>query len=183
MKALKNSADILDLIAQDKWMLGALTTLQSLNLPDWWIGAGFVRNKVWDYLHGFAARTPYSDIDGIYFDPAGLSSEIEIQNRLISLKPEYQWEITNQGTVHVSNSQSPYKNSIDALSRWTETATCVAVSLNASMKLELAAPYGVDDLLNLVVRKTPHSEAKPDVFANRIRNKGWFEKWPRLKLI
>ncbi|WRQ77412.1 nucleotidyltransferase family protein [Pseudomonas saxonica] len=26
--------------------------VRSLNLPDCWIGAGFLRNAVWDYLHG-----------------------------------------------------------------------------------------------------------------------------------
>lgn len=32
--------------------------MKSLALPDWWIGAGFVRSKVWDMLHKYTKRTP-----------------------------------------------------------------------------------------------------------------------------
>ena len=45
--------DILKIIENDKWMMDILHVAQKLNLPDWMIGAGFVRNKVWDYLHGY----------------------------------------------------------------------------------------------------------------------------------
>ena len=56
--------DILDLIAKDEWMMGVLRTARSLHLPDWMIGAGFVRNKVWDYLHGYEnIEVPTADID------------------------------------------------------------------------------------------------------------------------
>ena len=32
-------------------MMNVLNEANKLNLPDWVIGAGFLRNKVWDYLH------------------------------------------------------------------------------------------------------------------------------------
>ena len=38
--------DILDLIKRDKWMMDVLRVAEKLNLPDWIIGAGFIRNKV-----------------------------------------------------------------------------------------------------------------------------------------
>src|SRR3989344_341827 len=38
--------DILDLIKIDKWMMDILRVAEKLNLPDWIIGAGFIRNKV-----------------------------------------------------------------------------------------------------------------------------------------
>lgn len=60
--------DILKLIEKDPWMMKVLDTVQQLNLPDWWIGAGFVRSKVWDYLHGYTVRTHLPDIDVIYFE-------------------------------------------------------------------------------------------------------------------
>lgn len=44
--------DILDLIMKDKWMMNIIHIASELDLPDWIIGAGFVRNKVWDYLSG-----------------------------------------------------------------------------------------------------------------------------------
>ena len=34
------------------------------------IGAGFVRNKVWDFLHEFSEPSAgMSDVDLVYFDP------------------------------------------------------------------------------------------------------------------
>jgi len=65
---LKTKQDILNLIKKDKWMMNILKIVKDLNLPDWWIGAGFVRNKVFDYLHEYKKRTKLNDTDIIYFD-------------------------------------------------------------------------------------------------------------------
>jgi uncharacterized protein len=69
---------IVALIETDPWMMSVIRAAGQLNLPDWMIGAGFVRNKVWDYLHGI--RRPMvdtADIDLIYFDPADIREETE----------------------------------------------------------------------------------------------------------
>lgn len=65
---IKSEEDILWLIREDKWMMELLKCAKSLNLPDWWICAGFVRSKIWDVLHGFNERTTLPDIDVIYYD-------------------------------------------------------------------------------------------------------------------
>jgi hypothetical protein len=59
---------IISLISEDVWMMAILKSAKSLDLPDWWICAGFVRSKIWDTLHDFRVRTPIPDIDVIYFD-------------------------------------------------------------------------------------------------------------------
>ena len=41
------------------------------------IGAGFVRNPVWDHLHNYENETPSTDIDIAYFDPVNKDEEIE----------------------------------------------------------------------------------------------------------
>ena len=66
---MKDKKDIISLIREDQWMMELLRLTSSLNLPDWWICAGFIRSKIWDTLHHFNDRTPLSDIDVIYFDP------------------------------------------------------------------------------------------------------------------
>jgi len=43
-----NKTDVVNLIQKDAWMMKVLYTAKNLNLSDWMIGAGFVRNKVWD---------------------------------------------------------------------------------------------------------------------------------------
>ncbi len=78
--------DILDVIKNDRWMIGILRAVFDLKLPDWWIGAGFVRSKIWDTVHGYTKRTIIPDIDVIYFDPSDFSKE-ELERRIL----EKQW--------------------------------------------------------------------------------------------
>ncbi len=69
-EAWREREQLLDLIRADPWMMRILRAAAALDLPEWMIGAGFVRNKVWDHLHGFAnAEVQTADIDLIYFDP------------------------------------------------------------------------------------------------------------------
>jgi hypothetical protein len=46
-----NEEKIIELITKDKWMMNILKAVKSLNFPDWWICAGFVRSKIWNTLH------------------------------------------------------------------------------------------------------------------------------------
>jgi uncharacterized protein len=188
--------DIIDLIKKDPWMMEILKTASSLNLPDWWIGAGFVRSKVWDYQHGYRKRTPIPDIDLIYFDKndflekeAGSFStknEDKYQEILAKFDPKIKWSVTNQARMHIFHKQKPYKNSEEALSQWSETATCIGVHLEKD-KLKMIAPYGTDDLINLILRRIPNYEKlfafDPGAFERRIKEKKWLEKWPRLKVV
>ena len=66
---LRTKKNILNIIKKDKEMMRILKIVNELDLPDWWIGAGFVRNKVFDYLHGYERRTKLNDVDIIYFAP------------------------------------------------------------------------------------------------------------------
>ena len=68
---------LLALIAGDRMMMEVLRTVATLGLPDCWIGAGFVRAKVWDHLHGFSIPTPLEDIDVLYFQAGDLSEQTE----------------------------------------------------------------------------------------------------------
>lgn len=68
----KSEQDIIKLIEDDIWMMNILKTAKTLQLPDWWVCAGFVRSKIWDTLHGFGERTSLEDIDVIYFDSTNL---------------------------------------------------------------------------------------------------------------
>ncbi|MEP7162765.1 MAG: nucleotidyltransferase family protein [Candidatus Moraniibacteriota bacterium] len=174
--------DILNLIKIDPWMMGVLHIAEKLNLPDWMIGAGFVRNKVWDHLHGYEKKPETADVDLIYFDPQGND---EKQDDALSKKLESEtgipWEIVNEFYAHVWNNIPPYTSSTDAISQWSETATSVGVRSRNS-ELELIAPHGIDDLVNLIVRPTPTFRSKLEKVKVRIEKKQWLEKWPKLRL-
>lgn len=187
--------DILDLIREDNWMMDILKVAESLDLPDWWIGAGFVRDKVWDYLSGYKLRTPLNDVDIIYFDKSDFNSEElesystkaedKYQEKLKSLIPDVKWSVTNQARMHLFHKTKPYKNSKDALSDWAETATCIAVRLERG-KLILLAPHGIQDLVSLIARPNPLYKKlyahDPEIFKRRVAEKNWRKKWPKLEI-
>jgi len=56
-----------DIIKRDPFRMCCLRALRALDLPQGYIGAGFVRNAIWDELHARATPTPLNDIDVIYF--------------------------------------------------------------------------------------------------------------------
>ena len=65
------------IIAQDPVGMKQLRAARALALPDWCIAAGFVRNRVWDHLHGISPPREPPDIDVLYYDAADLSKERE----------------------------------------------------------------------------------------------------------
>ena len=174
--------DILNLIENDPWMMKIIHIAADLNLPDWVIGAGFVRNKVWDYLHGYSrAVVDTADIDLVYFDPNGNDpKEDDKLSEKLKKETGFEWEVVNQAYAHRWNDLPPYKSIEDALSQWLETVTAIGVRLEGG-DLKLIAPYGIDDLVNLVVRSSPKF-TDIDKVKERLKQKRWLEKWPKLKL-
>jgi hypothetical protein len=162
-----------------------LRTARSLALPDWWIGAGFVRALVWDHLHDYRTPTTLDDIDLLYFDQSNLNETFEKQQerRLAQLMSGIPWSVKNQARMHLRNGDAPYACTEDALQYWLETPTAVAVKLDDRDRLDLIAPYGVEDLLNLKIRPTPSGRQRPDEFIDRVQNKNWLNNWPRARLV
>jgi len=178
-----NEEKILKLIQEDKWMVQILEIARDLNLPDWAIGAGFVRNKVWDYLHEFE-KTPLDDIDLVYFDKSNLSEEYEKElEKILKEKLNVEWSVKNQARMHIRNDEDPYTSSEHAMSKWPETVTAIGITLNNENKLKLIAPYGINDLVNLKIRISPNFNKNPEIFRERIKNKNWLTKWPKLEVV
>ena len=175
--------DIVSLIENDPWMMDILRTVEDLNLNDWMIGAGFVRSTVWDHLHKYVNKTLIPDIDLIYFnlDAKKIEDEKIIWKKLKEKYPTIKWSVTNIAYRHLKLHREPYKNSTQALSEWVETATCVAVKTEKG-KVTIIAPHTVKDLVNLTLRPTPKFKNDLKTFYQRIENKEWLKKWPKLKI-
>jgi hypothetical protein len=58
--------------------------------------------------------------------------------------------------MHLRNNHPKYSNTENAISYWPETATAIAVRLNSKNIVEILAPYGLNDLFNLIVKPTPN---------------------------
>ena len=177
--------DILALIEKDPWMMEVISVAASLNLKDWIIGAGFVRNKVWDYLSGRNPNTVDTpDIDLVYYDPTGNDEAAdEALSAKLQAQTGFNWEIINEFYAHVWNNLSPYKSTEDAISHWTETVTAIGVTLDQHGQLRLFAPYGIDDLVNFIVRPTPAFLDKIERIRERVAKKKWLEKWPNIRIV
>ena len=161
-----------------------LRAVSRLGLPDCWTGAGFVRNLVWDRLHGYAEATTLNDIDVLYFDPSDRSRATEraLEARLRRALPGQPWSVRNQARMHRRNADAPYRSTCHALSFWAETPTAVAVALRGT-RVEVIAPFGTDDLMGLTVRPTPRFRHKLAVYRARMAGKGWRNLWPKLMVL
>lgn len=177
-----NEQDILNLIKDDEWMMSVLKIAEELNFPNWVIGAGFIRNKVWDHLHGFSnIEVDTNDIDLVYFDPGGNDQKTDERlSQELTEKTGIKWEIVNEVYAHGWNKHLPYKSIEDALSKWSETATSIGVRLSDG-KLTLIAPHGIIDLVDLVIRPCPEFTPGFEKVKERAESKRWIEKWPKLK--
>jgi uncharacterized protein len=174
--------ELLSMISSDSWMMEILRIVKGLKLNDCWVGAGFIRNKVWDVKHGYE-RTILNDIDILYFDLQACSEndDLKIEEYLNTHYGKWKWSVKNQARMHLRNEHPPYKNTENAIAYWPETATAVAARLSENNLIEILAPYGLNDLFSLYIRKSPLST--DTIFNARVKKKHWQTKWPRLTII
>lgn len=188
MMFIQNEKEIIALVQNDKWMMDLLTCAKSLDLPDWWICAGFIRSKIWDVLHGFDERTSLPDIDVIYYDQSSIEERIEKNheetlNRLLSTVP---WSVKNQARMHIANNSSPYSSSVDAIGKFPETATALGVKLDEGDNVILTAPHDIQDVVNLIVKPTPYFLESKDrmlMYEKRVRKKNWQATWSKIEVM
>ena len=182
-----NEEKIISLIREDKWMMDILQAAKSLDLPDWWICAGFIRSKVWDVLHAFSKRTSMPDIDVIYFAPSNLeeSVEKELEEKLHAIMPNIPWSVKNEARMHLENHIAPYLSSVDAISKFPETASALGVKLDEKGALILTAPWGIDDVVDLQVRPTPYFASHKErmmIYEKRLAKKNWKQTWNKIQI-
>jgi uncharacterized protein len=163
---------------------------RSLGLASWCIGAGALRNLVWDELHGYTTPSPLSDIDFAYFDADDLSptSEKVVQDRLTAHCPSEPWEATNQAAVHCwferhfGHAVAPLASLEAAVATWPEFATSVAITRSAAGETRIIAPHGLHDLMSMVVRRNP-ARVSIETYRQRVRDKSYSARWPRVQVV
>jgi len=185
---MRTAGDVARFVAGQPGMMRALAIAAAQDLPDAWIGAGFLRNAVWDALHdrpwSAGDQDESGDVDLIYFDPQCLdpASEKAHEAALRHAAPDISWSVKNQARMHRRNADPPYRDTSDAMAHWLETCTAVAVRLREGA-VELSAPFGVEDLLALRVRPSAAGLRKRTAFDARVRSKNWLARWPMLRLM
>lgn len=181
---MSDASTIARIMREDPLRWRLLGLVRELKLPDCWVGAGFVRNAVWDHLHGRPTAPPSGDVDVIWFDPERPDRRADETHEAVlrAAAPDTTWSVKNQARMHARNGDRPYASATDAMRYWPETATAVAIRRSEEDRCEVAAPFGTGDLLGLVLRPTPAfaGHKRPD-FAARLVGKGWIANWPLLR--
>lgn len=178
------------LVAASPHLMGWLHAARAQGLADWCIGAGAVRNLVWDALHGHARPTAPADVDLVYFAPdvAPGTHERAVEAALRRLRPDVPWEVCNQAFVHlwyperVGQAVPPLASLADAVASWPEYATAVGVWLDADDRPRVIAPHGLDDLFAGIVRHNP-ARASVAAYRQRLAAKRLAERWPRITVV
>lgn len=178
--AASHAETITHWLALDAPRMEALAIAADMGLPDWCLAAGFVRNLVWDRLHGFDHATPLNDLDLVYFDPEDASEarDLDIEHALRQCR-DLPWSVRNQARMHLRNGDRPYASTADAMSYWVEVETAVGARWSQTGAIALVAPFGLDALMAGTVTINA-KRPKPADFRRRVASKRWLELWPQL---
>jgi hypothetical protein len=187
---VSQAAEVERVVRSTPWLMDALEVAREVDPPDWVIGAGAVRGAVWDRLHGFDEPTEPADVDVAFFDPENLTRERdeEVERALRELRPETPWDAKNQAAVHLwypakfGYAVEPLGSTADGVATWPETATCVGVRLERDDGITVVAPHGLDDLLDMVLRRNP-ARVSVEEYERRLRTKRVTERWPRVRVL
>ena len=178
--------EFLALIQKDQQMMTILNVIADLGLKDSWLAAGAVRNYIWNSLSGRQGFDRDTDLDVVFYDTTVSYQEtLAIEKHLKEMYPDYPWELKNQVFMNVHNPDTPgYESARDAISKYPETATAVALRL-IDDELELFAPYGLDVISRFEIHPTPHfkaSDKRMTVYNERMARKNWSKKWSQIRV-
>ena len=151
------------------------------------VGSGAVAQTVWNGAHGFELNHGIRDIDVVFFGSGDEDAEDAVRKLVVSCigDPGVAIDVKDQARVHewyprkFGHSIRPYTSIADAISTWPTTATAVGVRLEGET-LDIVAPFGLSDLLTLVVRPN-RVLATESVFLEKTRR--WLKTWPELRVL
>lgn len=170
---MTKTEQILQILEKNKSVQTILEQVQKMDMPNWYLGAGGIAQTVWNIRYGFNPENGIKDYDLVYYDADNASYEAEdvfIQKgkEIFSDIPVLV-EIRNQARVHLWYEKhfgkpiDQYKSIEEAISTWPTTATSIGVRKNADGKFQIYAPFGLDDLLNMIVRANKAQITRKDL--------------------
>jgi uncharacterized protein len=187
----ERSTELKSALASSAWFLSLLDDVRVVGPPQWWVGAGVIRDVVWEQRFGNGADRPVTkDVDVAFFDATNLSVERdrEVEALLRARRPDVAWDATNQAAVHLwyhdefGKIVPPFGSVPEAVATWPEYATCVAVRVVGEGGIEICAPYGLDDLLEGVWRRNP-TRVTVEEYQRRLARKQPAVRWPGVRIL
>jgi hypothetical protein len=182
------SARLADALRANATLWECLQRCLALNLPAWYLGAGCVAQTIWNLAHGKAPNADILDYDLVYYD-RDLSEDrarsVMLDARELVADLRIELDVTNEARAHVwyprtfGHNIQPYQSTEDAIGTWPTTATAIGVRPNGR-QLDVCAPFGTDDLFNLVVRPN-RVQITPQTYAAKVSR--WTAGWPSLVVL
>ena len=181
----------LESIVMSSQMLSeAIIRAKTLDLEQYYIGAGCIVQTVWNYLSGNTLDYGIKDIDFVYFDDKNMDAEAE--NEVISKVEalfadlEIEIDVKNQARVHLWYKShfgydiKPYISLESAVNTWPTTSTAIGVRKQENNALKVYAPFGLNDLFGKIVRANK-TQITEEIYKRKVES--WLKKWPDLKII
>ncbi len=178
------------IVRADTPLMELLKAARDADLPQWRVVAGCIYQTVWNSLTGRPVGTGINDYDLLYFDGADLSEESEraTENNIRARLPSFPApiEVCNQARVHLWFEQyfgipyAPLSSADEALTRYASTTHAVGVRLTHDDRLDVFAPFGLDDIFAMVIRP---NYALPNKATHEKKAARARAVWPELRIV
>ena len=150
------------IIHADPALMHLLGRLRSLDLPQWRLVAGCLYQTVWNTLTNLPRGTGIKDYDLIYYDGSDLSWDAEdaVIRRVAAATRDCVGpvEVRNQARVHLwfadrfGCAYPQLRSADESLHYYASIVHAVGVRLENDGRLDIAAPFGLDDMFAMVIR-------------------------------
>lgn len=154
-----------EIVRADARLMHVLDVMRALDLPDWRLFSGAVYQAVWNDRTGRPAGYGIKDYDIGYFDPNTSWDAEDVVIRRVAAAfeapPRDQVEVRNQARVHLwfegkfGEPYAPLACTDEAPARFVAPAFAVGVRLEKDDAISVVAPFGLDDVFDMVIRPNP----------------------------
>lgn len=159
-------------------------------LPDWVLVSGCLFQTVWNVVSGKPVEHGIKDYDVFYFDSedTGFEAEDRWIKKIAALTSDLACdvEVRNQSRVHLWYPEkfgTPYpelKSAFEGIDRFLHTSCAVGLYPDSHGHPKVYAPYGLDDLFDMVLRPNPDT---PLDARRREKEARWCAVWPKLQVL
>ena len=182
----------LELIQRNPVVVELLERLPLLGLPDAWVVSGCLFQTAWNVLSNKPSTYGIRDYDIFYFDASDLSAKSEEAINLAGAElftdVGCDIDIRNQARVHTwyeaefgVGGYPQLTRSTDGIDNFLAVCCMVAIRRTEDGAFDVYSPFGVDDVLDRVMRPNPWYPNAPADFYNK-KARRWTSLWPELKV-
>ncbi len=159
------------IVAGSPRLVALLHAVRGVGPPGAWIGAGALRNRVWNTLHRRPGEPEDVDVDVAWHGRGDPAEDARFATALHGMLAA-PWDVSDQARHGAASAEQGMAN-------WPETATGVAVRMGGG-ELELFAAHGWSDLLGMVVRPVP--DLPGETWKARLAAKRWRQRFPWVRI-